>query len=144
MKTTPGIGVLVFVLVVMGGMTSRASADFFPGQTLGGTILQTDVWALTCGLGTVRAVASVTDSAGIDGRRINVCVTNVDGAPGQCRSTDAGFSGEAVATGGPGHYIVTINETGAASAAEAYSLFIACRNSTGGITPHSHFQMQNQ
>ena len=143
MKARIGIGVLVSLLTVA-TIIPRASADVFGGQTLGGTVGQTDVWALTCGLTSARAVASVTDSAGLDGRRINVCVTSADGAPGQCRSTDAGFSGEASAFSGPGHYVVTINETGAASAAEAYSLFISCRTGTGAIAPHSHFQLQNQ
>jgi hypothetical protein len=144
MKATIAVGVLTLALVGMGAMAPRAGADVIGGQALGGSVGQTDIWALTCPLPSVRAVASVTDSAGVDGRRINVCVTKADARIGQCRSTDAGFSFEASAVGGAGHYIVTINETAPAGGAEAYSLFIACRNSAGAIVPHSHFQMQNQ
>src|SRR5688572_1380463 len=111
MKATIGVGVLVFALVVMGAIAPRASADLIGGQFLGGSFGQTDVWVLTCGLGTASGRASVQDTGGFDGRRISVCVTSASGFPGQCRSTDGGGSGEAAAFGGAGAYLVTINET---------------------------------
>ena len=144
MKATVGVGVFVSMLVVMGTIAPRASADLIGGQFLGGSLGQTDIWTLTCGLGTASARASVTDTGGVDTRRINVCVTSASGVPGQCRSTDGGSSGEAAAFSGPGTYVVTINEAGPSTAPEPYTLFITCRNSSNAITPHFHLQLQNQ
>jgi len=144
MKATIGVGVLVFALVVMGAIAPRASADLIGGQSLLGSTGQTDIWALTCGPTSVRAGAAVTDTGGVDGRRINLCLTNADGAPGQCRSTDGGGTGEIIVVGGVGVYLVTINEAGPTTAGEPYTLFLTCRNSSGGIAPHFHLQLQNQ
>lgn len=146
MKVTILLVACATVLLVVGGIASEASADLLPGQALANSLGATDVWAVTCAAGSASARASVTDLGGVDGRRINVCVANVDGAPGQCKSTDGGATGEAIAVGGPGLYLVTINQAAAPLlfGFESFSLFIRCAGPTGITTLHSHFQIQNQ
>ena len=145
MKATIRIRACALVLLVVCGTAPQASGDLIIGQSIGGSFFQTDIWALTCGPGSVTARAGVTDLGGGDGRIMNICVVNAHGAPGQCRSTDGGSSAEAIASGGPGHYLVTINEPGAVGLSpEPYSLFLTCRGANGAITPHSHFPLQNQ
>lgn len=131
------------------GVSLPTYADVFLGN-LGGPASSTDVYGVTCPLGTVTMRAAVDDNGGVDNVRLTVQVINPQGdATTAFTAVDNGLSATAtLAGGGPGNYLVTISKSqpsGTVLLVENYLANMDCFNAAGAPFPGNQaLLVQNQ
>lgn len=131
------------------GVTLPTYADLFAGF-LGAPASSTDVYGLTCPVGTVAVRAFVNDNGGVDNVRLTAQVINPQGdATTVFTALDNGVSATAILVGGgPGNYLVTISKSqpaGTVLAAENYLATMDCFNAGGNPFPGNQaLLVQNQ
>jgi hypothetical protein len=131
------------------GLTLPTYADVFVGN-LGAPASSTDVYGVTCPLGTVTMRAAVDDNGGVDNVRLTAQVINPQGdATTVFTAVDNGLSATATLTGGgPGNYLVTISKSqpsGTVLLPENYLANMDCFNAAGAPFPGNQaLLVQNQ
>jgi hypothetical protein len=117
-----------------------AHADIF-GGFLGALAGTTDVYGLTCPIGTVSVKANVND-ANVVGNQISVQVINPNGAAVTASAVDGGPpSGLVTLVGGAGQYLVTVSKNTGVS--EGYSVAMDCYDVVGAIAGTQSVLLQN-
>lgn len=113
------------------GVSLQAHADVFSSGLLGTPPISTDVYGVTCPIGTHEMRANVDDNGGVDGVRLTLQVINPHrDAITAFTAVDNGLSPTvSLAGGGAGNYLVTISKSQPALTileSEAYSAFMDC------------------
>lgn len=121
-----------------------AHADFFAGA-LGAAVgaPATDVYGMTCPIGTASVRAFVNDGAAA-GIQISVQLIDPVGIATSASAPDGGgFSPTVSLTGGAGNYLVTVHKN--AAGAEGYNVTMDCHNAAGVARPGTQAVLvQNQ
>lgn len=119
-----------------------AHADIF-GEFLGAAAAgTTDVYGVTCPIGTVSVKASVNDAVAV-GNQISVQVINPNGRAVTASAVDNGPpSVLATLTGGAGHYLVTVHKN--TGVGEGYSVSMDCYDVVGAIAGTQSVLVQDQ
>jgi hypothetical protein len=113
-----------------------AHADIFGGFLGAASAGATDVYAMTCPIGTVSVKASVNDAVAVGNQIPNgraVTASAVDGGPPSALVT---------LTGGAGQYLVTVHKNTAVG--EGYSVSMDCYDAVGAIAGTQSVLVQNQ
>ncbi len=131
------------LLAGLGGMSS-AQADVF-GGFLGAAASATDVYGMTCPLGTTSIRANVNDG-GIAADGIVVSVQIVDPQGGALNATAPDFGGPSptvIGVGpGPGNYLVLVNKNAAGN--QGYVVFLDCFAGAAAVAGNQSTLVQNQ
>ncbi len=118
-----------------------AHADIF-GGFLGAAAGATDVYGMTCPIGTVSVKASVNDAVAV-GNQISVQVINPHGRAITASAVDGGPPSTLVTlTGGAGQYLVTVHKN--TLLGEGYSVSMDCYDVVGAIAGIQSVLIQNQ
>jgi len=118
-----------------------AHADIF-GGFLGAAARATDVYGITCPLGTVSVRANVNDG-NTAGDQISVQVINPNGRVATASAVDGGGpSAFAILAGGAGNYLVTVHKN--AAVGEGYAVFMDCYTAAGAVAGNQAVLVQNQ
>jgi hypothetical protein len=118
-----------------------AHADIF-GGFLGAAAGATDVYGVTCPLGTLSVRANVNDAV-VAGDQISVQVINPTGRAATASAVDGGGpSAFAILTGGAGNYLVTVHKN--AALAEGYAVSMDCYTAAGALAGTQSVLVQNQ
>ena len=118
-----------------------AHADIF-GGFLGAPAGATDVYGVTCPIGTTSVQANVNDGVGV-GVEVSVQVINPNGRAVTASAPDSGGpSGLVALAGGAGNYLVTVHKDAAPN--EGYSVFMDCYIGAVAIAGNQSVQVQNQ
>ena len=105
------------------------------GGALGAAAGATDVYGVTCPIGTVSVKADVND-ANVAGNQISVLVIDPNGSVATASAVDGGPpSTFATLAGGAGNYIVAVHKDTGAGTGEGYSVFMDCFNAAGVAKP---------
>ncbi len=123
---------------------AHADEDHPTGGFLGAaSASNTDVYVLSCPIGTVNVKASVNDAI-LTGNEISVQITDPHGrATSQTAPDDGGFSPEAILGGGAGNYLVSVHKN--TEDGEGYAISSDCYDSAGAPAPGLQLtQVQNQ
>lgn len=141
-KTFRSVVATASLVVGLSGAFS-AHADGAFGGFLGDSPSNTDVWGLTCPIGTASARASVNDGTAT-GIQISVQVIDPHGRATTFSAVDGGGpSPVAVLNGGPGNYLVTVGKD--ATGGEGYSIVLDCHDaSTAAIAGTQSALLQSQ
>ncbi|MGQ0595167.1 MAG: hypothetical protein ACT4QB_21775 [Gammaproteobacteria bacterium] len=131
------------LLAILGAMSS-AQADVF-GGFLGAAASATDVYGMTCPLGTTSVRANVNDG-GIAANGIFVSVQIVDPQGGALNATAPDFGGPSptvIGVGpGPGNYLALVNKGQAGG--EGYVVFLDCFIGAVAVAGNQSALVQNQ
>jgi hypothetical protein len=118
-----------------------AHADIF-GGTLGAAAAATDVYGMTCPIGTTSVKANVNDAIAA-GNQICVQVINPNGlATTACAVDGGGPSALVTLVAGPGNYLVTLHKNTAVF--EGYAVFMDCYIGAVAIAGTQAVLVQNQ
>ena len=118
-----------------------AHADIF-GGFLGAVASATDVYGMTCPIGTVSVKANVNDAVAA-GNQICVQVIDPNGLAATACAVDGGPpSALATLAGGAGNYLVSVHKNTAVG--EGYAVFMDCYNAAGAIAGTQSVLVQNQ
>lgn len=118
-----------------------AHADIF-GGFLGAGASATDVYGMTCPIGTTSVQANVNDGAGV-GVEVSVQVIDPRGRAISASAPDGGGpSGLVALAGGPGNYLVTVHKDALAN--EGYAVSMDCYDAAGAIAGIQSVLVQNQ
>lgn len=135
----------VLVALGLGGIPlAHADEDHPTGGFLGAaSASNTDVYALSCPIGTVNVKAKVNDGTA-SGIEISVQIINPNGrATTQTAQDDGIGSDDAVLSGGAGNYLVTVHKNFVGG--EGYTISADCYDSAGVPAPGLQLtQVQNQ
>ncbi|NOT54828.1 MAG: hypothetical protein HOP18_09510 [Deltaproteobacteria bacterium] len=137
---------LVATAALVLGLSAAGSAhaDIY-GGFLGGAVPNasaTDVYGVTCPIGTTSVQANVNDGAGA-GVEVSVQVINPTGRAISASAPDSGGpSGLVVLAGGPGNYLVTVHKDALAN--EGYVVFMDCYIGAVAIAGNQSVLVQNQ
>ncbi len=133
--------VIASVSLVLGlSGVGPAHADIF-GGFLGALAGTTDVYGLTCPIGTVSVKANVND-ANVVGNQISVQVINPNGSAVTASAVDGGPpSALATLAGDAGQYLVTVSKNTGVS--EGYSVSMDCYDVVGAIAGTQAVLLQN-
>jgi hypothetical protein len=120
-----------------------AHADIFGGFLgIAAGAAATDVYAMTCPIGTVSVQANVNDAVAA-GNQICVQVINPNGlATTSCAPDGGAFSPLAILAGGAGNYLVTVDKDTAVG--EGYVVFMDCYTAAGAVAGNQAVLVQNQ
>jgi hypothetical protein len=128
------------LILGLGGVGS-AHADIF-GGFLGAVAGSTDVYGLTCPIGTVSVKANVNDAITV-GNQISVQIINPNGQAITASAVDNGPPTALVTlTGGAGQYLVTVFKNTGVS--EGYSVAMDCYDVVGAIEGTQAVKVQDQ
>jgi hypothetical protein len=129
----------------LGGIPlAHAVEDHPTGGALGASSASnTDVYALSCPIGTVTVEAKVNDGIAL-GNEMSLQVISPNGRATTQTAPDDGLpSDEAVLEGGAGNYLVTVHKN--TTAVEGYTISADCFDSAGVPAPGLQLtQVQNQ
>jgi hypothetical protein len=118
-----------------------AHADIF-GGFLGAAAGATDVYGMTCPLGTLSVRANVNDGAAA-GNQVSVQVINPNGLATTASAVDSGGpSAFAILTGGAGNYLVIVHKN--AAGGEGYAVSMDCYTAAGAVAGNQAVLVQNQ
>jgi hypothetical protein len=120
-----------------------AQADFFSGA-LGAAVgaPATDVYGMTCPIGTTSVQAHVNDGAAA-GIQISVQVIDPIGVAASASAPDGGgASPTVILAGGAGNYLVTVHKNAAST--EGYNVTMDCYDVIGAIAGTQSVLVQNQ
>src|SRR5262245_9083951 len=106
-----------------------AHADIFGGYLGAAAPTTTDVYSVTCPIGTISVKASVNDAIAV-GNQISVQVINPNGQATTVSAVDNGPpSALASLAGGAGNYLVTVHKN--TGVGEGYSVSMDCYDAVG-------------
>lgn len=131
------------LLVGLGGMSS-AQADV-DNETLAAAANLTDVFGMSCPLGTANVQAFVNDAGNADGITVNVGIVDPQGgASGRATAPDGGGVSATVglAGAGGGNYLILVHKPQAG--AQAYAVNYECIAGGVGYGPDSSAISQDQ
>jgi hypothetical protein len=118
-----------------------AHADIF-GGFLGAAAGATDVYGMTCPIGTISVRANVNDGAAA-GVQVSVHMINPNGGAATASAVDGGGpSALATLAGGAGNYLVAVDKDAAIN--EGYVVAMDCHNAAGAIAGNQAVLVQNQ
>lgn len=132
MKTTTRKNACMVALAIAASANAPAGlADAFPGSLGAGnvSIALTDVYGLTCPIGTASVRARVSNPNGSPADEITVEVINPNGRVRSAISLEGVAPPTAVLAGGTGNYLVTVHKSPSALAA-SYSIGLDCYNAS--------------
>ncbi len=133
------------VVLGLGGIPlAHADEDHPTGGALGASSASnTDVYALSCPIGTVTVEAKVNDGIAL-GNEISLQVIDPNGrATTQTAPDDGPPSDDLVLEGGAGNYLVTVHKN--TTAVEGYTVSADCFDSAGAPVPGLQLTLvQNQ
>jgi len=119
-----------------------AHADIFGGFLGAASAGTTDVYGVTCPIGTISVQASVNDAIAA-GNQISVQVINPNGRAATVSAVDGGPpSALATLAGGAGNYLVTVHKN--TGVGEGYSVSMDCYDAAGAIAGIQSVLVQNQ
>lgn len=121
--------------------TGSAHADIF-GGFLGAAAGATDVYGMTCPIGTTSVRANVND-ANAAGIQVSVQVINPNGLATTSTAVDGGPpSALAILAGGAGNYLVTVDKD--AAGGEGYAVAMDCYTAAGAVAGNQAVLVQSQ
>lgn len=122
-----------------------AHADIFGGFLGVAAPSATDVYGMTCPIGTFSVKANVND-ANVAGNQISVQVINPNGRAATVSAVDGGPpSAFATLAGGAGNYLVTVHKNTGAGVGEGYAVSMDCYDAAGAaIAGIQSVLVQNQ
>jgi hypothetical protein len=120
-----------------------AHADIFGGFLgIAAGAAATDVYGMTCPIGTVSVKADVNDAIAA-GNQISVQVINPNGRATTSSAVDgSGPSALVTLAGGAGNYLVTVHKNTAVG--EGYAVFMDCYTAAGAVAGNQAVLVQNQ
>jgi hypothetical protein len=119
-----------------------ARADIFGGFLGAASAGTTDVYSVTCPIGTLSVKASVNDAIAV-GNQISVQVINPNGQATTAVAVDNGPpSAPASLAGGAGNYLVTVHKN--TGVGEGYSVSMDCYVVVGAIAGTQSVLVQDQ
>lgn len=111
------------------GAAAPARADMCAGA-LGVAPGATDVYCMTCPIGTASARADIDDAGGADAIQVSVLVINPHGPTATQSAVDGGgFSAVAGLANGPGNYLVSVHKD--VMGFQNYTVRLDCYNAGG-------------
>jgi hypothetical protein len=137
-----------FIYFLASTFSAYAAGDGPTGAGLGSNIPAndkagaTDVFILSCPVGTLSARASINEGNN-DGAPVSVQIINPHGSAVTENGINGGLSPQAILNAGPGNYIATVHKNGFGF--EGYTYTIDCYDANGvRVTGNQATQVQNQ